>query len=162
MRVEIREGSILEVDTDVIVNPANSLGIMGGGVAGVIRRQGGEEIEKEAMMKAPIPIGKAILTTSGKLSFKGVIHSPTMEQPAVKTSVEEVKKAVKAALELADELCFKSIAFPGMGTGVGGLNKEVAARAMIEEIRNFKSSSLERVVLVDVDEEMIKAWRSAL
>ncbi len=162
MRIEVKEGSILEVDTEVIVNPANSLGIMGGGVAGVIRREGGEEIEKEAIMKAPIPVGRAVLTTAGRLPFKGVIHSPTMEQPAMRTSSEKVRKAVRAALELADELCFKSIAFPGMGTGVGGLNKEIAAKTMIEEIKGFTPSSIERVVLVDIDKEMIKAWRSLL
>ncbi|WP_457600109.1 macro domain-containing protein, partial [Hydrogenivirga sp.] len=61
MEVEVKRGSLLEVDTDVIVNPANSYGYMGGGVAGVIRRFGGEEIEREAVEKAPIPVGKAVL-----------------------------------------------------------------------------------------------------
>ncbi len=159
MRIEVKEGSILEVDADVIVNPANSLGIMGGGVAGVIRRQGGEEIEKEAMMKSPIPVGKAVLTTAGKLPFKGVIHSPTMEQPAMRTNAEKVRLSVRAALELADKEGFKSVAFPGMGTGVGGVNKEVAAKVMVDEIRNFKPANLERVVLVDIDKEMVEAWR---
>jgi len=162
MRVEVKEGSILEVDTDVIVNPANSLGIMGGGVAGVIRRQGGEQIEREAIMKSPIPVGKAVLTSAGRLPFKGVIHSPTMEQPAMRTSAEKVRLSVRAALELADREGFKSIAFPGMGTGVGGLNKEIAAKAMMEEIKSFNATNLERVVLVDIDKEMVEAWRKEL
>ncbi len=162
MEVLVRRGSLLEVDADVIVNPANSHGYMGGGVAGVIKRSGGEEIEKEAVSKAPIPVGRAVLTTAGKLNFKGVIHAPTMEEPAMRTTEEKVRKATRASLELADELCFRSIAMPGMGTGVGRLPKEVAGRAMVEEIRRFKPRCLERVILVDLDEELVKEWEKAL
>ncbi len=162
MEIEIKQGSLLEVDAQVIVNPANSYGYMGGGVAGVIKRFGGEEIEREAVQKAPIDVGKAVLTTAGKLKFKGVIHAPTMEEPAMRTTEEKVRKATKAALSLADELCFKSIAFPGMGTGVGRVPKPIAAKAMIEEIKTFKPKCLEKVILVDLDEEMVKEWQKAL
>lgn len=162
MEVEIKRGSLLEVDADVIVNPANSYGYMGGGVAGVIRRFGGDEIEKEAVSKAPVPVGSAILTTAGKLKFKGVIHAPTMEEPAMKTTEEKVRKATRAALKLADELCFKSVAFPGMGTGVGKVPKDIAARVMVEEIKNFNPVCLEKVILVDLDEEMVEEWKKAL
>lgn len=162
MKVEIVQGSLLEVKADVIVNPANSHGYMGGGVAGVIKRFGGEEIEREAISKAPIPVGSAILTTAGKLKFKGVIHSPTMEEPAMRTSEDKVRKATKAALHLADELCFKSIAIPGMGTGVGRVPKEVAARAMVDEIKKFKPRCLENIILVDLDEELVKEWEKAM
>ncbi len=162
MEVKVLKGSILEVEAEVIVNPANSQGYMGGGVAGVIRKFGGEEIEREAVSKAPIPVGEAILTTAGKLKFKGIIHAPTMEEPAMRTTEEKVRKAVRAALGLADDLCFKVIAFPGMGTGVGRVPKEVAAKAMVEEIRNFSPRCLERVVLVDLDEEMVKEWEKAV
>ncbi len=162
MEVEVKKGSLLEVDAEVIVNPANSQGYMGGGVAGVIKRFGGEEIEREALSKAPIPVGEAVLTTAGKLKFKGVIHAPTMEEPAMRTTEEKVRRAVRAALKLADELCFRSIAFPGMGTGVGRVPKEVAAKAMVEEIKEFKARCLEKVVLVDVDEDMVKEWEKAV
>ncbi|GAB6065557.1 ADP-ribose-binding protein [Aquifex pyrophilus] len=162
MDIKVLKGSILEVDADVIVNPANSKGIMGGGVAGVIKREGGEEIEKEAMERAPIPVGSAVLTTAGRLKFKGVIHAPTMEEPAMPSSEEKVRKATRAALELADKEGFKVIAFPGMGTGVGGVPKDVAARAMVEEIRNFNAKNLEKVILVDIDEEMVRAWEEVL
>jgi O-acetyl-ADP-ribose deacetylase (regulator of RNase III) len=162
MQVEVINGSILEVDTDVIVNPANSLGLMGGGVAGVIKRFGGEEIEKEAVQKAPIPVGSAVLTTAGKLKIKGVIHAPTMEEPAMDSSEEKVRKAVRASLELADSLGFETLAMPGMGTGVGGLPKELSAKAMLEEIKNFKPKNLKKVILVDIDPEMVQAWQKNL
>ncbi|GBC89230.1 O-acetyl-ADP-ribose deacetylase [bacterium HR13] len=159
MEIVILEGSLLDVEADVIVNPANSLGIMGGGVAGVIKKAGGSIIEKEAMLKAPINVGSAIFTSAGRLKFKGVIHAPTMEEPAMETTEEKVRKAVRAALELADNMGFKSIAIPGMGTGVGRLPKEVAAKAMMDEIVNFIPINLEKVVLVDIDRELVEKWR---
>jgi len=155
-------GSLLEVEVDVIVNPANSYGYMGGGVAGVIKRFGGEEIEREAVSKAPIPVGEAVLTSAGKLRFKGIIHAPSMEEPAMRTTEEKVRRATRAALQLADRSGFRSVAFPGMGTGVGRVPKDVAAMAMLEEIRSFEAKSLERVVLVDLDEEMVQEWKKAL
>lgn len=162
MEISVVQGSLLEVQVDAIVNPANSLGLMGGGVAGVIKRFGGEEIEKEAVSKAPIPVGSAVLTSAGKLPFKGVIHAPTMEEPAMETTEEKVRKAIRAVLELADRMGFESIAMPGMGTGVGRLPKDVSARAMIEEIRNFQPKNLKRVILVDLDRQMVEEWKRLL
>jgi O-acetyl-ADP-ribose deacetylase (regulator of RNase III) len=159
MEIVIIEGSLIQVEADLIVNPANSLGYMGGGLAGVIKRVGGSIIEEEAVIKAPIPVGSAIITTAGSLPFKGVIHAPTMEEPAMETTEEKVRKAVRASLELADKMGFKSIAMPGMGTGVGKLPKDIAAKAMIEEIKSFKAVNLEKVLLVDIDRELVQKWR---
>ena len=159
MEIEILRGSLLEVEADVIVNPANSHGYMGGGVAGVIRKVGGEVIEREATSKAPIPVGDAVLTSAGNLPFKGVIHAPTMEEPAMATTPEKVLLATKAALELADSQGFKSVAFPGMGTGVGRLPKEVAAEVMLRVIKDFKPKNLRKIILVDLDEDMVNSWK---
>ncbi len=162
IEISVVQGSLLEVQADAIVNPANSFGFMGGGVAGVIKRFGGEQIEEEAVSKAPIPVGSAVLTSAGKLHFKGVIHAPTMEKPAMETTEEKVRRAVRAVLELADRMGFESIAMPGMGTGVGRLPKDVSARAMIEEIRNFHPKNLKRVILVDLDGQMVEEWKRLL
>ena len=59
--ISVIQGSILEVETDVIVNAANSHGIMGGGVAGVIKRVAGQGVEDEAKQQAPIVVGAAAL-----------------------------------------------------------------------------------------------------
>ncbi|MCS7196855.1 MAG: ADP-ribose-binding protein [Aquificaceae bacterium] len=162
MEVEVLQGNLLEIKVDAIVNPANSLGIMGGGVAGVIKRAGGKRIEREAMAKAPIPVGGAVLTGAGSLNYRGVIHAPTMEEPAMETTEEKVRRAVRASLELADLMGFESIAMPGMGTGVGRLPKDVSAKAMLEEIKTFKAKRLKRVVLVDRDGKMVEEWRKHL
>ncbi len=135
--ISVIKGDITEVDCEAIVNPANSLLIMGGGVAGAIKRKGGDVIEKEATKFAPCPIGKAILTTAGTLPAKYVIHAPTMERPAMRTTIEKVEKAIMASLELAEENKINCIAFPGMGTGVGGLSAQQAGKAFINAFRSF-------------------------
>ncbi|MEM5791026.1 MAG: macro domain-containing protein [Candidatus Aenigmatarchaeota archaeon] len=152
----IKKGDITEEECDAIVNPANSLGIMGGGVALAIKKKGGEEIEREARAKAPIKVGEAIATKSGKLKCKYIIHSPTMEKPAQKITLENVKLATRAALELARKMNLKSIAFPGMGTGVGGISYEDAAKIMIEECKKFKEMEIR---LIAFNEALYESFR---
>lgn len=163
-RPELRlvEGDLTELKVDAIVNPANSYGLMGGGVAGAIRKKGGAAIEKEATRQAPIPIGKAVKTTAGSLPARYVIHAPTMTEPAETTDVEKVKKATWAALVCADQSGVKHIAFPGMGTGVGRLEPNEAARAMVETARFFKAQNLEEVIFVSWGGELKTAFEKAL
>ena len=143
---------------DAIVNAANSYGYMGGGVAGAIKRAGGVEIEIEAVSHAPIPVGSAVITTAGRLKCKHVIHAPTMEQPASRIDAGNVSEATRAALECADENELKRIAIPGMGTGVGGVPREKAAKAMISVIINFDAVNPEEVILADRDKRMVDEW----
>jgi O-acetyl-ADP-ribose deacetylase len=162
LEIEIQQGDITKVQADAIVNPANSFGWMGGGSAGAIKHKGGEVIEKEVVDKAPLEIGKAVATTAGKLPYKAVIHAPTMISPAEKAVPYDVEMAVRGALILADDMKFKTIAMPGMGTGVGDFPKEEAAKLMIAEINKFNPLSLEKVILVDLDEELVTAWKKEL
>jgi len=161
VKIEILKGDITEVECDAIVNPANSMMIMGGGVAAAIKRKGGKIIEEEAVRKAPVPVGEAIATIAGRLRAKYIIHAPTMEKPAMRTTPEKVEKAIKAAFTLAIKLGVKSIAFPGMGTGVGGLSPREFARIfkrVFEEMKNeLVGSSLERVLLVAYTEDLYDA-----
>lgn len=162
MKIKVIKGDITSLNVDAIVNAANSYGQMGGGVAGAIKKQGGIEIEKEAISKAPIPIGSAILTTAGKLKAKHVIHAPTMLQPASLIDINNVREATRAALKCADENNLKIIAIPSMGTGVGGVPKEKAAKAIVEEIKKFKAKSLKEVILVGYEEEMFREFEKAI
>ncbi len=162
MQITVVHGSILDAEAQVIVNAANSLGLMGGGVAGVIKRAAGAEVEREAVKDAPIRVGKAVLTSGGKTKFKGIIHSPTMSEPGMHIPVENVAFAVGAALMLADEKGFMSIAFPGMGTGIGGVAHADAAKLMVKTVRAFSPRALKSVVLVDIDPVMVAAWQAQL
>ncbi|MFH2027628.1 MAG: macro domain-containing protein [Nanoarchaeota archaeon] len=159
--ITIKQADIRDLEVDAIVNPANSYGYMGGGIAGAIKKEGGQEIELEAVSCAPIPIGHAILTTAGNLKAKHIIHSPTMEQPAAKTDIGTIKEATFAALQCADENELKNIAIPGMGTGVGSVPKDKSAIAILEVIVNYQPTSIKKIILFDKDEEMVKAFGKA-
>ncbi len=132
-RLRIAEGDLTEFAGDAVVNAANNWLKLGAGVAGAIRRKGGPEIQAECDRIGPIKVGEAVLTTAGRLPAKYVIHAAVMgDEPA---SYESVRRATESALKLAAEKGLKTIAFPLLGTGVGGLDKERVARIMIEAIK---------------------------
>jgi O-acetyl-ADP-ribose deacetylase len=162
VHIEIQQGSIVETAVEAIVNAANSQGWMGGGVAGAIKRAAGTQVEEEAVAQGPTPVGVAILTSGGRTGFRGIIHAPTMEHPAMRIPVANVGMATTAALRLAEEKGFATIALPGMGTGVGGVDHAAAAVSMIAAIRTFAARRLRHVLLVDVDHAMVAAWRQAV
>ena len=160
-KIEVRKASITTIDVEAVVNPANSFGYMGGGVASVIKRVGGSKIEQEAVRQAPIQIGCAVTTTSGDLVCKKVIHAPTMHNPGERTDAHKVLSAARAALEEAEKQGFQSLAIPGMGTGVGGLDKSEAARTIMKVINETSFKSLKKIILTDIDQEMVDAFETA-
>jgi len=161
MPIFVKEGDLTQTSCDAIVNPANSYGLMGGGVAGAIRRVGGKEIEDEAVAKSPINVGEAIVTTPGSLPCRYVIHAPTMREPAMKIPVENVKLATDAALKLALQINVKSIAIPGMGTGVGGVSKDAAAKVIVGIAKEFEDK-FEEIILLDRNTETINCFKKYL
>lgn len=162
LQIRLVQGDLSELATEGVVNPANSSGEMGGGVAGILRRKGGSMIEKEAMQKAPIPIGTAVATTAGTLPCRFVIHAPTMNRPAERTDADRIARATQGALECADSLGLKQIAFPGMGTGVGRVPPQVAAETMVRVLENYRPRALQGITLVAFNQETKEAFERAL
>jgi len=158
-RIDIRHGSLFDVQAAAAVNPANSLGAMAGGVAGALKRVAGQAVEDEARRHAPIPVGQAIVTSGGRSRFPAIIHAPTMPSPGMAIPVDHVRLAIRAALQIAEANGFDSLAIPGMGTGVGGVPPAEAAAAMIEEIHAFDAHRLRCVTLIDIDAGLVEAWR---
>ncbi|MCX8202784.1 MAG: macro domain-containing protein, partial [Nitrososphaeria archaeon] len=75
VRLRVYVGDITKEQSDAIVVPANSLMLMGGGVAGAVKRAGGQAIEDEARRKAPVPVGEAVVTSPGRLSCRTVSYT---------------------------------------------------------------------------------------
>jgi O-acetyl-ADP-ribose deacetylase (regulator of RNase III) len=123
-------GDIAEQTTDAVVNAANNHLWMGSGVAGAIKAKGGEEIEREAMKLGPIEPGQAVTTTAGRLRAHYCIHAAAMGQDLA-TSAELISKATRSSLAEAERLGLGSVAFPALGTGVGGFPAEACARLMV-------------------------------
>ncbi len=128
-------GDITEEDVDAIVNAANNHFWMGAGVAGAIKRRGGEEIEREAVSQGPACIGSARVTSAGRLKARYVIHAAVMGQDLV-TSEDFILKATRSCMEKARELEIASISFPALGTGVGGFPVERAGEIMVSACRD--------------------------
>jgi O-acetyl-ADP-ribose deacetylase len=161
VELETREGDIAAVEADAVANAANDRLWMGAGVAGALKRAGGEEIEQEAMAQGPIPLGDAVATTAGRLPARWVIHGAVMGQD-LRTDGHLVRRTTRSCLELADELGCRSLALPAFGTGVGGFPLAECARVMVEEARSFEPRSLERVIFAVFGREAYDAFSSAL
>jgi O-acetyl-ADP-ribose deacetylase (regulator of RNase III) len=143
--LEVVEGDITRLDVDAIANAANDRLWMGAGVAGAIKRAGGDAIEREAVAQGPIALGDAVATSAGYLDASHVIHGAVMGQDLTTTS-DLVRRTTQRCLEVAEELEARSLALPAFGTGVGGLPLGVCARTMVDVVRAFDAQSLERVV----------------
>jgi O-acetyl-ADP-ribose deacetylase (regulator of RNase III) len=144
--IKIIRGDITKSETAAIVNAANNHLWMGSGVAGAIKRKGGQIIEDEAVGKGPIPVGEAVATTAGSLPHRYVIHAAAMGQDLTTDSVK-IKNATYNSLLRAEELEIDSVCFPALGTGVGGYSTMDAARIMIDVVKNFLRTSV-KVTLV--------------
>jgi O-acetyl-ADP-ribose deacetylase (regulator of RNase III) len=161
--IVLRQGDIAQVHADAIVNAANNALWMGGGVAGAIKRAGGKEIEAEAVRQGPIPVGEAVITGAGSLDAHYVIHAAVMGTD-LKTDAEKIRSATRNSLLRAEELHLKTLAFPALGTGVGGFPKEKAAQIMLEAVREHLAgpSSLEQVIFVLYSEEAFQAFEKSM
>ncbi len=161
MDVDVVEGDIAALAVDAIANAANDHLWMGAGVAGAIKRAGGEEIEREAVAKGPIAVGDAVATGAGRLPARWVIHAAVMGQD-LRTNADAIAAATRRTLEVADELGAESLALPAFGTGVGGFPLDVCARLMVEAVRSYEARTLRRVVFAVYGTEAETAFRSAL
>jgi O-acetyl-ADP-ribose deacetylase len=161
LRLEVRDGDIAAVEADAIANAANDRLWMGAGVAGALKRAGGDEIEREAMATGGIPLGGAVATTAGRLRARWVIHGAVMGQD-LRTSADLVRRTTRSCLDLADELGCRSLALPAFGTGVGGFPLAECARIMVEEARIFPAQSLELVIFAVYGNEAYDAFSSEL
>ena len=159
--LKIIKADITELKVDAIVNAANNKLLMGGGVALVIKKKGGREIEEEAIQKGPIKVGEAIATSAGHLKSKYVIHAATMPMD-FKTDEMKIRMACANALRCAEKLRIQSVAFPALGCGVGHFPPVGAAKIMTQEVLKhlrLSKSSLAEIVFCLYDEEMFKIFQ---
>jgi O-acetyl-ADP-ribose deacetylase (regulator of RNase III) len=161
MDLEVVEGDITALEVDAIANAANNHLWMGAGVAGAIKRAGGDEIEREAVAQGPIEIGEAVATGAGRLRARHVVHGAVMGQD-LRTNAELVRQTTTSCLRVADGLGARSLALPAFGTGVGGFPLGECAQIMVAAARAFEPHSLRRVVFAVFGEEARVAFERVL
>jgi O-acetyl-ADP-ribose deacetylase (regulator of RNase III) len=133
-RIELWNGDICDLEVDAIVNPANLSLWMSTGVSGAIKRAGGDAIEFAAVRQAPVPLGESVVTDSGNLAARAVIHAVSLDRDR-RTSGPVLEAAVRSAMARAREIGATSVAFPALGTGVGGFPLEESARITVDTVR---------------------------
>lgn len=168
-QILIKKGDITEEKADAIVNPANGQLIHGGGAARAIVVRGGEDIQRESNLiirkSGMIPTGKAVITGSGKLPCKYIIHTvgPKMGEG---NEDEKLKKAVWSALTIAELYNLESVSMPAISSGIFGFPKDRCAEIIIKaacEFLNQKDINLKTIILCNNDEEtyniFLKKWK---
>ncbi|WP_223598155.1 O-acetyl-ADP-ribose deacetylase [Chryseobacterium sp. GVT01B] len=167
MKIELIKGDITKIQADAIVNAANSSLLGGGGVDGAIHRAGGpmilEECRKIRNRQGKCNTGEAVVTSAGNLSAKYVIHTvgPVWNGHAEKES-KLLADCYHNSLKLAESLGVKTIAFPNISTGIYRFPKDLAGKIAVDEVRNFKSDIIEKVIFVCFDDENEMIYKKLL
>ena len=131
--IRAAQGDITSYAGAAIVNAANNHLVLGAGVAGAIARRGGAAIQAECDRHGPVRVGEAALTGAGDLPCRYVIHAAAMGDEPV--SERSIRDATRASLRLAVTHGIRDVAFPVLGTGVGGFPFRRAVEIMIEVAR---------------------------
>ena len=148
-------GDITEQEVDAVVNPANTAMRGGGGADGAIHRAGGSAILRDCVNRFPdgLATGDAGWTTGGDLPAQWVIHTVGPNYNAGQRDRSLLESCYRRALEVADELGARIIAFPLISTGAFGWPRQDAIAAAIETIATV-NTRVEEVRLVAFDSEI--------
>ncbi|MGB4503515.1 MAG: macro domain-containing protein [Syntrophaceticus sp.] len=162
-QLELIEGDITEMDTDAIVNAANSYLKHGGGVAGAIVRKGGRIIQEESDKIGYCPVGQAVITGAGSLKAKYVIHAvgPRMGEG---NEDEKLKNATLNSLKLADREGLESLTFPAISAGIFGFPIDRCAEIMLETTIEYLrgTTGLKKVVFCLFGEDSFNVFKKEL
>ena len=161
--LELVQGDITEMETDAIVNAANSALKLGGGVASAIARKGGPRIQEECDRIGGTFVGGAVITTGGNLKAAHVIHAvgPRMGEG---DEDKKLRNATLNSLKLADKHHLKSIAFPAISTGIFGFPMDRCVKIMLGTAIAYLNgdTGLERVVFCLYDTEAYRIFNQEL
>ena len=154
------KGDLTEMDTDAIVNAANNDLQLGGGVAGAIRRKGGDKIQEECNAIGSIPVGGAAITSGGNLKARYVIHAASMQLGGQSTA-HALRSSTAHTLRIAAQKLLKSISFPAVGTGIAGFPMEECAEIMLAEAADHlkRGTSLEKIYFILFDDAGLKTFQ---
>ena len=162
-RIEIWNGDICDLEVDAIVAPATTSLWMSAGIASELKRAGGDAIEFAALRQAPATLGDAIVTHAGSLAARVVIHAVSLERDR-RTSAVAIDQAARSVMARARELGLSSLAFPALGTGIGGFPMDEAARTAVAAVRDElqRSPTIEHVVFALRGGAAYQAFAAAL
>lgn len=153
LNIQVVEGNLLNQDVEVIVNAWNRNIIpwrllLPQGVSGQIKKHGGCEPFREVSKCRAIPLGQAVLTSAGKLPFKGIVHVAGINL-LWRASEQSIRDSVKNAIQIVNENNFASVGFPIIGAGSGGFEEEEAKAIMLDELKHAATDAMIKLVEFD-------------
>jgi O-acetyl-ADP-ribose deacetylase (regulator of RNase III) len=162
-KIVLQQGDLTEMQVDAVVNPANNDLQLAGGLAGVIKRKGGDSLQRECNEIGAIPVGGAALTSAGKLKARHIIHAASM-QLGGHTTTRALRTATAHSLRIAAEKEMRTIAFPAIGTGIGGYPLSECAAIMLHETAEHLKhpTSLEKVYFVLFDAKALAVFEKVM
>ncbi|MEM9544852.1 MAG: O-acetyl-ADP-ribose deacetylase [Bacteroidota bacterium] len=167
MTIKLKKGDITKMDVDAIVNAANSSLLGGGGVDGAIHRAGGKQILEECIKirnkQGGCPTGEAVITNSGNLKAKKVIHTVGPVWNGGQSNEDELLRSCYIkSLELAEANGLHAVAFPNISTGIYKFPKERAAKIAIAAVKAYPYQTLDQITFVCFDDENYALYVSLL
>jgi O-acetyl-ADP-ribose deacetylase (regulator of RNase III) len=160
VRVELAAGDITQAECDVIVNAANTQLMMNVGVAAALRRAAGAEVEQRARAQGPVAMGEVVWTQAGNLRAQWMAHAVAALRGAVC-----LQRCTLRVLFGAEARQAQVLAFPALGTGVGDVPMDLAAKLILEAIRTFaafKPKHVRTVRVILYNEQARARWRAIM
>lgn len=168
---DVIQGDITLLETDAIVNPANTFLMHNGGLAAAIVKRGGRIIQEESKKIGNVPTGGAVITTGGNLKAKHVIHAVGPRYKDGKSGeADKLASAVKNSLVVAEKKKLKSIAIPAISSGIFGYPVEESSQIIVDTVfehfnakkKAKEETTLEKVVFCLIDENTYALFKKAL
>jgi O-acetyl-ADP-ribose deacetylase len=158
IKAEIVHGDLLDQQVEVIVNAWNRNIIpwwllLPQGVSGAIKKRGGLKPFRELGRFGAIPLGQAVITSAGKLSYRSIIHVAGINM-FWRASEKSIRGSVRNAIRLVNENDFQSVAFPIIGAGSGSFRQSRALEIMIDELAQLDTNA--KVIIVEFQKKRIK------
>jgi O-acetyl-ADP-ribose deacetylase (regulator of RNase III) len=145
LHIKLRQGNIIDYSGDVMVNAANTELVMDVGVAAAISEAAGASVEQQAMAHAPASMGDVVWTDAGNLKAKWIAHAVAAWNGAVCLQRCTLRVLLEAEVREAE-----SVIFPSLGTGVGDVPMDLAAKLMLESMQTFASLAPEHVRRIEI------------
>ncbi len=169
MDIRVLQGDITKAEVDVIVNAANTSLLGGGGVDGAIHRTGGPEILEDCRAivarQGGCKVGEAVITRAGRLPARHVIHTVgPVWNGGSKGEAEKLANCYRNSLLLAEQHALRSIAFPGISTGIYRFPKQAAAEIALRTVREMRPvlQHLREVVFMCFDAESAAIYKALI
>ncbi|MFB6124399.1 MAG: macro domain-containing protein [Halanaeroarchaeum sp.] len=160
MEFEVVQGDIARQSADCLVNAANTSLRMGSGVAGALRRAGGEALNEAAIAAGPVDLGDVAVTDAFDLDAEYVLHAAAMDHEGDgKATAESIRDGTRNALVAADERGCQSLVLPALGCGVAGFDLAEGTYIICETIAAHEPVRLRDVRLIAYSEEEYETMR---